>query len=89
MLVNPIRGKAGKQIVAVSPASGTILYTVPAGKYFELASAPANINFTANGVTSSNMATATLVALPLLLQAGTVVTSATSSAVFIGTEYDA
>ena len=89
MLTNPIRGKAGKQIVAVSIGGGTIMYTVPTGKYFELASAPANINFTANGVTSINTAASTLVALPLLLQAGTIVTAVATGIMFIGTEYDA
>ena len=87
MLTNPIRGKAGKQIVAVSTVNPTVMYTVPAGKYCEIAFVPANITITANGVTS---ATTVANAVPMVLQAGTVVTGVSSSGiVFIGTEYDA
>jgi hypothetical protein len=87
MLVNPIRGKAGKQIVAVTTANPTVMYTVPNGKYCEIALVPANITITANGVTS---AVTVATAVPMVLQAGTVVTGVSSSGVaFIGTEYDA
>ena len=83
MLVNPIRGKAGKQIVALS--SGSILYTVPVGKYFESPFVPANMTITANGISLTTAAT--VVAAPMVLQAGTVISG--SSTVFFGTEYDA
>lgn len=86
MLTNPIRGKAGKQIVAVSAGNPSLLYTVPAGKYCEIAVLPANLTITANGVTSP---ASTATAVPMLLQAGTVVTAVTTSVFFVGTEYDA
>jgi formylmethanofuran dehydrogenase subunit D len=86
MLTNPIRGKAGKQIVANSAAAPVVIYTVPAGKYFEMPFMPANLTITANGVTSANTA---LTAVPMLLQAGSVVTAQAGGIPFIGTEYDA
>ena len=87
MLTNPIRGKAGKQIVAICTVNPTVMYTVPTGKYCEIAFVPASLTFTANGVTS---ATTLANAVPMVLQAGTVVTGVSSSGiVFIGTEYDA
>ncbi len=89
MLTNPIRGKAGKQIVAISSTAPAVLYIVPVGKYFELASMPAGITFTANGVTSANTASTTLMALPMVLQAGTVITAQANNLLFVGTEYDA
>ena len=88
MLTNPIRGKAGKQITAISSASGSVVYTVPVGKYCELGYTPANITITANGVTSMSTP-ATAIAAPLVLQAGSVVTASGSSVMFFGTEYDA
>ena len=86
MLVSPIRGKAGKQIVAVSTGNPSVMYTVPAGKYCEMAYVPASITITANGVTSAET---TATAVPMVLQAGSVVTARGTNLVFIGTEYDA
>lgn len=86
MLTNPIRGKAGKQIIAVSTGNPSVMYTVPAGKYCEVAYVPASITITANGVTS---ALTTANAVPMVLQAGSVVTANATSITFIGTEYDA
>jgi hypothetical protein len=84
MLTNPIRGKAGKQIVA-SNSGAAILYTVPAGKYFESPFVPASISITANGVSLTTAGT--VIPTPMVLQAGTVVSGA--GVVFFGTEYDA
>jgi hypothetical protein len=87
MLTNPIRGKAGKQIaIASAAAAGQVMYTVPAGKYFETPNLPGGIIVTANGVSSS---ATTGTAVSTVFQAGTVITSSGATNGFFGTEYDA
>lgn len=91
MLTNPIRGKAGRQIIVpLTNVADTIVYTVPIGKYFEMPVIPTGMNITFGGVTiAMSTISATLIAAPLVLQAGCIISVNGSLAGLIGTEYDA